>query len=681
MNKVKKLKNNNEKIKKKTSSKKKTLIIYFLFLIFLNIFDFFNLLSNDFDFFKKLLSWGIIIYFFYKVSFTKILIGSKEKAYEILYLIAFSFIAIPKALLLHLYNIGEKEAIKNTHIVFEFILVFFKEIVNEFFLLICFSIGIIGIIIISISLISNKSIRKNSLLGSLNLKENYFKKLRLILISVFISLFFGIIIFNIFLEWFALAIDALILVLGLFYYLFKYIKEHTISNFSNFLNDISNTGNSFFQKNIENLSNKKTFSITIGFFIALHLVVDAGVYLVPYLIGTQNSLYFQQLNSLGTEHVSIFNFFDFENSQIARDFEIIRIFEEFENKDFFFLRFQVVFFHLSFLLFYLLLLLAPLYFYYMAVENKKVKINKIINIFFLSFVFLSFFLTILNLSYTENKIFTEPISYNKIESNMLTGVDIHTSAIFSETRVITAEIMSLLPISYLFILIFLIIKYEYYKKFWEKLSLIIIFFFTLHYIFLFSSSILNQELFEIKEDLSIKNLIINQEYSNLFLLLNEPYSQETAFEFDFTEDIKIKGQLVNYNKENFLYTKIKYNTFSETSQLDFNLENKIFQYEQKEDFIKNTKEISYFEKVKFEGLRLGFNLEGNVFYSNFNNNIIEKIKQEHYINEIKITPKKNSINILEKIAQYLRFIFTSIFFLWGVLAFSSIYIRKIILEK
>ena len=63
----------------KIGNKKILLQIYFVLFIILNLLDFFNIIPNDLDFFKKLLSWSIIAYIFYKVSPTKIFIGNKIK--------------------------------------------------------------------------------------------------------------------------------------------------------------------------------------------------------------------------------------------------------------------------------------------------------------------------------------------------------------------------------------------------------------------------------------------------------------------------------------------------------------------------------------------------------------------------------------------------------------------------
>lgn len=660
-------------------SKKNTILVYFIFFIFLNIFDFLNLLSNDFDFFKKLLSWGLIIYFFYKISFSKILIGTREKTYDILFLIFFSFISIPKSLLLHLHNLGSYSSIVSSHSIFHLILAPLKNSINDFTLLIFFIAGIIGIIITSISLISNKTIKKPSLIASLNIKENYFKILRLILITISVSLFFGIIIFNMFMEWFALAVDSLILVLGLIYYIIKYIKDHSKSNFAPLLNDISNSGNSFFQKIIENLSDKKTFSITIALFITLHLIVDAGVYLIPYLIGTQNQLYFQQLNTLGTEHTPIFNFFNASNSQLYNDFEIISIFEKNEGINLWFLKFQALLIHISFLFLYLTLLISPFYLFYKTVNKSKIIIPKWFNILFLSILFLSFTITILSLASTEYNAVNKPISYNQINSYIITGVDLHTSSIFKENTIITNEKIIMIPLLFLIILFLILIRYDKYEFFWKKLSLIFILLFTIYYAALFGTSIISKEIKSVSSDFNFQNLVINPTYSSLYLKLEEKISQETIFKTN-TNNLEITSQIISFQNTNYLHTKIK--KINPTINLGIeNQETKIFKFTDQIYYIENSNEISYFEILQHSRIRLITDINGDLSFYNLNENSIQEIRNIHYINQISTLKNDRARLLLERISEYLRLIFTLIYFITGIIAFTIIFLKEILFEN
>ena len=91
-----------------------------------------------------------------------------------------------------------------------------------------------------------------------------------------------------------------------------------------FLQDIINTGNDFFKQLILFLQNKKTFFITIALLITIHLLVDLGVYLIPFATGIDNGLY----NILGGEN-DLKPLFAIENSIIQNQYNDL-----FQNSNF-----------------------------------------------------------------------------------------------------------------------------------------------------------------------------------------------------------------------------------------------------------------------------------------------------------------------------------------------------------
>jgi len=58
-------------------------------LILLNVLDFFQLLSADVDYFKKILSWVTLGYLLYKVSLTKIFFNERHSHVDILLIVSF----------------------------------------------------------------------------------------------------------------------------------------------------------------------------------------------------------------------------------------------------------------------------------------------------------------------------------------------------------------------------------------------------------------------------------------------------------------------------------------------------------------------------------------------------------------------------------------------------------------
>ena len=210
---------NNEDLQKNANIKKKIFLICFLlFMLFLNIFDFLNLLSGDIDFIEKILSWSLFGYLFYQASLTKIFIGIRIKIYDFIYIIAFALISITKSLV---YYTKDGIYTSENYFIFKWFLNIISNLDSNSFILYSFFIGIIIIIFNSIVLLRKNQIEENSLLGSINYNDfAKFIKLQYITL-ILISIFFAMILFNFFMEWFALAIDDFIPIIGLFYYLFK----------------------------------------------------------------------------------------------------------------------------------------------------------------------------------------------------------------------------------------------------------------------------------------------------------------------------------------------------------------------------------------------------------------------------------------------------------------------------
>ena len=317
---------NKEKLKN-IFNKKLLIKIYFMLFILLNIIDFLNIIGGDLDFFKKLLSWLLIAYLFYNLSPTRLFVGKKNKKLDLMLILVFCLIVIPKSLFLYVYEIDSSNLSSisdmsfngdiDNYYIFSYLLDSIKtdniRTYDGYTTILTF-IGFILTIILSIYMYSSGKYKKKSFLGSLNLKDTYFKSYIELFLLIAMNLFFVFIVFNLFMEWFALAVDALTLVIGLIYYLFKYIHHHTNGRVSSTLNNISNTGSKFYQKLISMFTNKKTIFIAMAILLSVHLLVDIGVYLVPYTIGTVNGLYFGSLSSCDTNnnclrsHNPIFSF-------------------------------------------------------------------------------------------------------------------------------------------------------------------------------------------------------------------------------------------------------------------------------------------------------------------------------------------------------------------------------------
>jgi hypothetical protein len=419
---------------KKVFSSKIILQMYFVFFILINIFDFFNYLSGDIDFFKKILSWILIGYVFYKASFSKIFVGVIDRRFDWLFMIGFIFIGIMKSLY-HYISISNI----NDFFVFKWFFSLFPKS-SEVFLTYSFLLGIFIVILTSIILLKTHKPVKKSLIGSFELSPY----LKFIGSEYFIlsssALFFGLIVFNYIMEWFALAVDSIILVLGLIFYLFMFLHHHTDLRTGNILSVISNTGNKFYQNLISQFSNKKTFMIGVSFILVLHLLVDIGVYLIPFLTGLKNTLY----GSFVVDSIPIFNLVEFTESLFYLDLVNVG-FEPISSISLFLI-------HISSIVLFGLLMFLPFYYFYKNISFKEVKLSKFVEVLFLVTLFIQ--LLVLVMPSLSN-----PISMDWDLNSQIIGVDLNSSVILAAGNSAPVELIIILILS-----LFLVIESRYLIK-------------------------------------------------------------------------------------------------------------------------------------------------------------------------------------------------------------------------
>ncbi len=646
--------------------KKFFILLYFAFLIILNIVDFFNIIPNDLDFFKKILSWVLIGYLFYRISITRLLIGYRLKKYDIAFIVSFCFMTIVKSLVLYVRT--NAVSVVNFPL-FHFVLLKIPDNYNMF-IYSMFIVGLLLTIFFSINLIIKNKIHEKSFLGSFNFSQTYFSFIMIHLFSIGYLLFFVLVIFNFFMEWFALAVDSVILVFGLLYYAFKLILHHFDSKVSVFLNDVTNSGNDFYQKLISLFSQKSTFFTGMSFLLLLHLLVDVGVYLVPYTIGTQNTLYFSSLNVLGREHVSLFNFFDIAESRIYYD--MIGL-----NSDYFLIVFLLLYYILSLLFMYLMLLL-PFYIYYNNVAETPVKIPYKIKTFVISsFIALCFIWIFL-------KGLDFPIKIGLPLSSTVKGIDIYTSNIVIN-NFFNQYVLLILAIFFVLTLFFVSFEFKRHKCFFNKIFYVFVISFFMFYICMYSFSSLKEEFNTLskveRESLGTDFLDYNNIYSDLNSYKNSrfkmTYRYKDCFNATITafSDLKVNtGSMVYFSEKHkdFLYFDF-YDInplcddlfFLSNSNVNFDLKSK---YDPKKgQFLSNNISMIYF---------LGEN-----FYS------LKKIDDEKYLVEINLDSayvgslfmpdkKNNSLNDIIYFVTCLRLLFLVSFYVAGNIFLFYFFFKK-----
>jgi hypothetical protein len=538
-------------------SKRIVLQFYFILFILLNVFDFLNFLSGDIDFFKKILSWILIGYVFYKASFSKIFVGVIDRRFDWLFMIGFIFIGVMKSIY-HYVRISDL----GDFFVFKFFLGLIpKE--SEVFLTYSFLLGVFIVILTSIYLLKKYKPTKNSLIGSFELSEY----LKFIGAEYFIlsgaALFFGLVVFNYIMEWFALAVDSIILVLGLIFYLFMFLHKHTKVKTDKILSLISNTGSNFYQNMINQFSNKKTFMIGVSFILLLHLLVDIGVYLIPFLTGLKNTLY----GSVVVDSTPIFNLIDFKNSQFFIDLLFVN-FEPVSVVSLFLI-------HLSSIVLFGMLMFLPFYYFYKNISFKKVKLSSFVEVLFLVSLFIQLLVLVMpNL--------TNPLTMNWSLDSQIIGVDLDTNSVLGFGGDFSIELIIILILS-----LVLIVESKYLirssiNEFISKKiisGIILLFFFV--YILVFGITTVSHEF----ESTLLKDRIVSEqdEFDAIMNLyeesLNEPLNKRIfakTFSFDkgaFNMSYNLFSTY-NYSNPNSSHTDfIIYNISNINNQYRYNIKN------------------------------------------------------------------------------------------------------------
>ncbi len=120
-----------------------------------------------------------------------------------------------------------------------------------------------------------------------------------------IAVFF-VILFNLVVEWLAIAIDAPLIMTGLLFYLLVAIQFHKQTHHrleeGSLLARIGGFGTNFLKDFATLFTRKKTVLLGLSGLLVLHLLVDIGIFLIPYVTSLHDALYFGHLGA-GHEHL------------------------------------------------------------------------------------------------------------------------------------------------------------------------------------------------------------------------------------------------------------------------------------------------------------------------------------------------------------------------------------------
>lgn len=320
-------------------------IFVLLSLIILNVLDFLGLLTEEFDFIKKIISWTGLLLILKSAHLSKIFFGIKDKIYDIWFPIS-------------LFILSFKDFMAFVNIAHEEFEGFLKFIIDLFFLYsseiqtFTLYIGLIMLVFWSFYVVikMKTNIGEKTSIYKL-IKKKYSELGALTILKVFLLQYiFFVIFFNMFIEWLAISVDSAVFTLGFIMFLLYRNKFEDGA-----INSLSSFGEEFYERVIKLFKYKNGLNFGIMLMYLLHLLTDIAIFIIPFVMFISNPLYMEDLSEL--THESVVNIFFFHNS-IGLSQGIVALFV-----------------HLISILFIAQLLLYPLIIFLSRLQYKKIEMN------------------------------------------------------------------------------------------------------------------------------------------------------------------------------------------------------------------------------------------------------------------------------------------------------------------
>ncbi|MFC1741243.1 hypothetical protein ACFL3V_01780 [Nanoarchaeota archaeon] len=410
-----------------------------VFLIIIEAMDFFTIIHPVLEYVEKVLAIIAMCYLFYKASITRITFGRREKSFDLMIVVAYCLLSL-KTLIGFVISAAEE-----------------KTAMSGFYSLVLDNAGTIeevgfwigGLLIIALAaFLIHEKIKKPCIMQIIQESRKargawqnivHFLSIYLVLMSIFV------VIFSFAIEWLALTVDAPIMMIILFFYLFVIVKRGKGMKTESFLTKIAETSEGFYERFVSLFHSRSTIATAITGLLVLHLLVDIGHFIIPYTTGLMYPWYFAQMGA-GHDPLSFHMLNDFANAGTVLP------------------QIGVLFIYTLNILAILMLFFGPAYAWYFFYKKKRVDIPPVLWLFFGSMaVFIM-----------------EPVlRMGRMNQPNLLGVDITTQSI-----PILQNILGVLLISALIMGIFYILGRKNLRN-TTRLAFIMVFFYFGMYLYHF----------------------------------------------------------------------------------------------------------------------------------------------------------------------------------------------------
>ncbi len=244
-------------------------------LILLNVLEFIGVLPGEVELVKMIISITGLAYVLYRASLTDIFFGNKKKRIDLVIIVAYMLL-ITNKFVQFTHAAGERATLFKPF--FRFILDYYTVIeLTGFF------IGTILLILISIYVTKNVKILEPSILDVFKPK----RKIGKFFITLVVVVGFHLIFFSLLMEWLSLILDASLVVLAVFLYVFKIHDFGKTQGREVVLNKIAEFVENFVEEFTLLFHSKRTIFLGISALLVLHLITDVGAFILPYNLGTE----------------------------------------------------------------------------------------------------------------------------------------------------------------------------------------------------------------------------------------------------------------------------------------------------------------------------------------------------------------------------------------------------------
>ncbi|MFH1072759.1 MAG: hypothetical protein V1743_04995 [Nanoarchaeota archaeon] len=264
-----------------------------VFIILLNILDFFEIIPDYLDYIKKIIEWSVLGYLLYKVSLAKLFFGKKSPKLDILLIFGYIFLMFKSIIGWANSSIADS----TTPVIREIL----GYIVSHQSAL-TYGTFVLGSIILICSALyaavsfQFKSPSVISIFHSIGYPKKSLPDYAVRFIKAFLILIaFFVIVFNLLFEWLAIAVDAPLAIIALFVYILFFVRHKSKFHPESFLYKIGDFGESFYENVIRHFIYKDTLLLGISGMLVLHLLADFGNYILPYIIQLRDVYYYYAL--------------------------------------------------------------------------------------------------------------------------------------------------------------------------------------------------------------------------------------------------------------------------------------------------------------------------------------------------------------------------------------------------